>query len=108
MRFGWTAYIVPFLFVYAPAILLRGTIFEIVVMTTTALAGIWCISAGLTGYGVRVMQWPTRAAFILAGVLLLMPFQAAAVNAWLNAAGMVLGAVLLATEVRAKRRLAVA
>jgi TRAP transporter 4TM/12TM fusion protein len=108
MRFGWTAYIVPFLFVYAPAILLRGTIFEVVVMTITALAGIWCISAALTGYGVRVMQWPTRAAFILAGVLLLMPFQAAAVNAWLNAAGMALGAVLLATEVRAKRRLAIA
>ena len=108
MRFGWTAYIVPFLFVYAPAILLRGTILEIVVMTITALAGIWCISAALTGYGVRVMKWPTRAAFILAGVLLLMPFQAALVNAWLNAAGMALGAVLLATEVRAKRRLAIA
>jgi hypothetical protein len=72
------------------------------------MTGIWFMCAAMTGYAVRVIKWPTRAAFILAGVLLLMPFQASVVNAWLNAAGLALGAVLVAIEVRAKRRLATA
>ncbi len=107
MRFGWASYIVPFLFVYSPALLLRSSVPEIIAVAVLSLMGIWFMCAAMTGYALRVMKWPTRAAFILAGVLLLMPFQAAQVNAWLNAAGMVLGAALLATEVRAKRRLAV-
>jgi hypothetical protein len=52
------------------------------------------------------MGWPTRAAFLAAGILLLLPFQAAAINGWLNAAGAALMAVLIALELRAKRRLA--
>jgi len=108
MRFGWTAYIVPCLFVYAPAILFRGSVMEITVMFVTALAGIWFISAAMTGYAMRVMGWPMRGAFILAGALLLMPFQASVVNGWLNAAGVVLGAALFAYEFRSKLRPAAA
>jgi TRAP-type uncharacterized transport system fused permease subunit len=108
MRFGWASYIVPFLFVYSPALLLRSSATEIIAVVVLSMTGIWFMCAAMTGYAVRVIKWPTRAAFILAGVLLLMPFQASVVNAWLNAAGLALGAVLVAIEVRAKRRLATA
>ena len=33
MRFGWSSYIVPFLFVYSPAILMKGSLVDIVVVT---------------------------------------------------------------------------
>ncbi len=54
----------------------------------------------MTGYAMRVMSAPMRAGFVLAGLLLLMPFQASSMNAWLNLAGFVLGAALLTFEVR--------
>lgn len=106
MRFGWASYIVPFLFVYSPALIMRGSAVEIGLVMTLSIAGIWCVCAAFTGYAMRVMPWPTRGAFLAAGILLLLPFQAAAINGWLNAAGAALMAVLIALELRAKRRLA--
>ena len=103
MRFGWTAYIVPFLFVYSPAMLMRGTWLEIATVMTTCLAGIWFISAAMTGYFVRVMPRSTRTGFVVAGVLLLLPFQGSAWFIWANIAGAIIGAVAFALEVRAKR-----
>jgi hypothetical protein len=35
--------------------------------------------------------------------MLLMPFQAASVNGWLNVAGLILGAALVIYEVRGRR-----
>lgn len=43
-------------------------------------------------------------AFGLSGLLLLMPFQASAINGWLNAAGFTLGAGLIVYEYNALRR----
>jgi TRAP transporter 4TM/12TM fusion protein len=104
MRFGWASYIVPFLFVYSPALIMRGSAAEIALVTVLSIAGIWFVCAAFTGYAVRVMGLAKRAAFGGAGLLLLMPFQAAAVNAWLNAAGFALGAGLIAYEYNALRR----
>ncbi|HZT62085.1 MAG TPA: TRAP transporter large permease subunit, partial [Burkholderiales bacterium] len=103
MRFGWASYIVPFLFVYSPALIMRGGPAVILTVVVLSVAGIWFVCAGMTGYALRVMQWPMRAAFVVTGVLLLMPFQAAAANAWLNAAGGVLGIGLLAYEFKSRR-----
>jgi TRAP transporter 4TM/12TM fusion protein len=103
MRFGWASYIVPFLFVYSPALIMRGSALEIAAVMILSVTGIWFVCAGMTGYALRVMSIPVRAGFVAAGLLFLMPFQAAAVNAWLNVAGAVLGFGLLAYEFRARR-----
>jgi TRAP-type uncharacterized transport system fused permease subunit len=104
MRFGWASYIVPFLFVYSPALIMRGTWSEILAVVALSLVGIWFVCAGFTGYAVRVMTTPMRAGFVVAGLLLLMPFQASVINAWLNAAGAALGIALFAFEWRARPR----
>ena len=103
MRFGWASYIVPFLFVYSPALIMKGSLLEIIGVVTLSVTGIWFVCAGMTGYAFRVMPAPVRAAFVIAGILLLMPFQASTVNGWLNAAGVVCGLVLISFEVRARR-----
>ena len=103
MRFGWASYIVPFLFVYSPALIMRGSILEIVGVVTLSVTGIWFVCAGMTGYAFRVMPLASRIGFLLAGLLLLMPFQAAAINGWLNLAGFILGAGLITYEARARR-----
>ena len=51
MRFGWTAYIVPFLFMFSPALLLQSpSPVETAMAVCTAIAGVWLISAGMIGY----------------------------------------------------------
>src|SRR5690606_23167705 len=47
MRFGWVGFVVPFLFVYSPTLILQGDVWHITTDIVTALAGVWLISAGL-------------------------------------------------------------
>jgi TRAP transporter 4TM/12TM fusion protein len=96
MRFGWTSYIVPFLFVYSPALIMRSGPLETIAVVTLSLAGIWFVCAAFTGYAFRVMGTAARLGFGAAGFLLLLPFQAAPAIAWLNAIGAALGAALVA------------
>jgi len=103
MRFGWSSYIVPFLFVYSPAILMRGSVIDIAAVTVTSLFGIWLICAAMTGFFVRVMPWGMRLAFAAAGVMLLSPHQAGDLFLWINMAGALAGIALFAYELRARR-----
>jgi len=103
MRFGWASYIVPFLFVYSPALIMRASVGTIALVMLLSIAGIWFVCAGFTGYALRVMPVAMRVAFVITGMLLLMPFQASTINAWLNVAGAILGAALFAYEFRARR-----
>jgi TRAP-type uncharacterized transport system fused permease subunit len=100
MRFGWAAYIVPFLFVYSPAILMKGSIADIVIVTLTSLFGIWLVCAAMTGYFTRVLTGGKRAVFVAAGIMLLLPHQASDLMLWLNIAGVALGGALVAIELR--------
>ena len=73
MRLGWTAYIVPFLFVASPTLLLLGDPLPIVATIAFALTGVWSVSAAFVGYlGGRLSALP-RLQLALAGVLLLFP-----------------------------------
>jgi TRAP transporter 4TM/12TM fusion protein len=103
MRFGWASYIVPFLFVYSPALLLRSSIPEIIAVVALSLFGIWCMCVAMTAFFTRILSLPVRFGFAAAGILLLLPFQAAAINGWLNVAGVILGASLIAIEAKGKR-----
>jgi len=103
MRFGWSSYIVPFLFVYSPAILMQGSIADIVAVTVTSLFGIWLICAAMTGYFVKTMNWKTRCAFALAGIMMLSPHQVSELMLWINILGAAAGIALVAYELRARR-----
>ena len=50
MRLGAVKYIVPFFFVYAPALLMHGTIWEILEVTSLSTLGILIIGSALEGY----------------------------------------------------------
>ena len=64
MRLGAVLYIVPFMFVYSPALLMIGSVTDILVATLTAAVGVICLAAGLQG-------WLRRAATPVERVLLL-------------------------------------
>jgi TRAP transporter 4TM/12TM fusion protein len=103
MRFGWSSYIVPFLFVYSPAILMKGSWWDILVVTLTSLAGIWLVCAAMVGYFASVLSLPKRFLFAGAGIMLLLPHEASHVMLALNIAGLALGLALVVYEMKARR-----
>jgi TRAP-type uncharacterized transport system fused permease subunit len=104
MRFGWAAYIVPFLFVYSPELILIGRPEIIAFDIATAFVGIWLISAGFVGFALRPLSSVERGAFIVAGTLLLIPLSFFAHSLYLNIAGAAGAAVLLARQIRLRAR----
>ena len=103
-RIGWSAYIVPFLFVFSPSLLMEGSVLGIVWAVLTAAFGIWLGTAGVVGYAVRPIAPAVRASFVLAGVLTLMPadlFKGAFLT---DVVGILLGVGLLANELRMARK----
>jgi TRAP transporter 4TM/12TM fusion protein len=102
MRFGWSSYIVPFLFVYSPAILMQGSVLDIVVVTISSIFGIWLICAAMVGYFARVLPLHKRILFALAGIMLLSPHQVSDLLLWINILGAVGGVALMAYEIKAR------
>jgi TRAP transporter 4TM/12TM fusion protein len=104
MRFGWTAYVVPFLFVYSPSLLLQGSPVDLVIDVSTAVAGVWLVSAAIAGYFARILPVLDRLAFTLAGSMLLLPRGVGSWVIWVNLAGVAFGGALVAREVVTVRR----
>lgn len=50
MKLGVVAFIVPFVFVYQPALLLRGSVPEVVIAAVTSTFGVVILAAGLEGW----------------------------------------------------------
>jgi TRAP-type uncharacterized transport system fused permease subunit len=103
VRFGWIAYIIPFLFVRSPSLLFEGTAVSVLTAIATALIGVWLICAAFSGYAVRLLSMPMRIGFGIAGLLLFVPADAMAHGEWTDIAGLALGAVLLGSEIVAIR-----
>ncbi|MFN3892641.1 MAG: TRAP transporter permease [Beijerinckiaceae bacterium] len=104
MRFGWIAYIVPFLFAYSPSLIMDGTWGHILFDSTTALASIWLISAGVVGYGLRPMSSLERLLFVAAGAMMLTPSGLFAGAIWLSVTGVAGSAALVAREIAIRRK----
>lgn len=71
MRLGSAMYFVPFFFVLNPALILRGTPAEILIVVATAVAGITLIAAALEGYLVGFGSLRVGPAGALARLLLM-------------------------------------
>ena len=103
MRFGWSSYIVPFLFIYSPAILMKGSVWDVAVVTLSSLFGIWLICAAMVGYFSRVLPVSLRLAFAAAGLMLLSPHQASSLMLAVNITGAALGIALIVYEIRNRK-----
>lgn len=87
MRLGWSAYIVPVLFVFSPTLLLIGEPAAIVLALVSAVLGIWWISMALVGFGFGRLGLGMRLGFGVAGLLALIPadaFAHAQVTDWVG------------------------
>ena len=75
MKLGIIIYILPFIFVLHPALILRGPIKDILVVIPTAVIALIIISSAIGGYFWRLgnLTIITRLLFLGAGILLIIP-----------------------------------
>lgn len=104
VKFGWLAYVIPFLFVLSPTLILKGSPEAIALAVVTALIGVWLVSVAVAGYATRPLNGFMRLAFAASGLAALMPAGAFAGGHWVDLAGVGLGCGLTAREWLASRR----
>ena len=66
-------FLVPYMFVYGPQLLLIGSPTTIAISAITAIIGILALSAGTQGYLYTAASYPERAALIVGAVVLIAP-----------------------------------
>jgi TRAP-type uncharacterized transport system fused permease subunit len=79
-RSGWEAvrvaapaYIVPFMFVYEPSLLMIGDWWVIATSIVSGVIGVICLAAGLMGYLRSPLAWWERGLLVVAALLLIKP-----------------------------------
>jgi TRAP transporter 4TM/12TM fusion protein len=98
MRFGWSAYIIPILFVFSPSLILIGEPGQIALAIVTAFIGIWLISCAISGYFSAALQPLTRVLFALSGMMCLIPQEAFSGGLYTDLFGIALGGGLMFFE----------
>ena len=74
VRLGIVAFIVPFMFVYAPSLLWQGSLPEIMGTLATSLCGVFFLGSALQGaFRDRVLNMGQRGLFLLGSLALIQP-----------------------------------
>jgi TRAP transporter 4TM/12TM fusion protein len=108
MTFGWTVFVLPFLFVFSGTLLLVGDPWLIALDSATAVAGVWLISAATMGYSTHALGILSRLYYAAAGLLLMLPADSFDEARWCNTIGALMAIALFFWERRAARRSAAA
>ena len=104
MRFGWSAYVIPVLFVFSPTLIMIGAPLDIAIAIVTAVIGVWLISAAIAGYFSQALPPLSRGLFAVFGLLALMPAGMFDGAVYSDIAGVLGGVVVMGIEVRKARR----
>ena len=102
MRLGIVAYVIPFVFVFHPALIGHGGLGEILVTMLTASIGVVLLGIGCAGYLFRPLSWWKRGWAWAAAALLMMPPLAWLDPAVADVTGLAIGLALVIGERRAR------
>lgn len=97
VRIAATSFIVPYMFVYAPELLMIGDWYNIVWASATAAIGILIFSAGLHGYFLTHSKLWQSVTLVVAGLLLIDP------HFYTDVIGLALAAVVVFAQLATKR-----
>ncbi len=90
IKLGIVVFLLPFAFVYDPALLLLGSWGEVVFFVGTSALGIVFWAYGLEGWLGGAIGWPARAGLLASGALLIWP------DIWFSGIGLVIGLAAMA------------
>jgi TRAP-type uncharacterized transport system fused permease subunit len=100
---GWSTFILPFLFVLTPSLLMDGAVIEIVLNLSRVLFGLFLGTAAVVGFALAPLTWRGRAVYGFLSVLVVLPPAAFANAVWVNAAGVLLAVVAVALDYARQR-----
>jgi TRAP transporter 4TM/12TM fusion protein len=103
-RYSFIIFLIPFTFVYNPALLGVGAPLEILQVTVTCLLGAYGLSTAMIGYGVGPLKWYARIVAVAASICLVIPGNMTDLVGLL-VLGALLGAQVLQRSRRAKTNL---
>jgi TRAP transporter 4TM/12TM fusion protein len=106
---GWSTFFIPFLFVLEPSLLMQGSPGLIIWNVTRNLLGIFVGTAGIVGFAFASLSLPTRIAYAVAAVVILIPqhaFAGAALLDWIGLGGAVVVLAFNFLQSRAKKQTA--
>jgi TRAP transporter 4TM/12TM fusion protein len=110
VRIGWVKFVLPFMFVLSPTLLMIGTPVAIVYDSVTAFIGVYYATVGIVGYFQREVGPVMRIIMIGAGLAAIFPDSSIGLIApgVVSATAVLVGGVVLAVEYFACRRTALA
>jgi TRAP-type uncharacterized transport system fused permease subunit len=97
MKIGAAGFIIPFMFVYQPGLLMIGDWPTIVLSFVTASVGIALFAGGLHGYLLSATSYWQRALLVAGGICLVFP------GIWTDLAGGGLAAIVIVTQLVERR-----
>jgi TRAP transporter 4TM/12TM fusion protein len=95
---GWSTFILPFLFVLTPSLLMDGSWTEIILNTSRVTYGIWLGTAAVVGFALTRLNATWRYAFGAVSLLVVLPPEAFKGAILINAVGITASAALLAAD----------
>ncbi len=85
VRLGTVAFVLPFIFIYGPALLFVGTAAEIAIACITAVVGIYCFTVALYGWHAgSALNLPLRGILLATGLCMAIP------GTWTDITGIIL------------------
>jgi TRAP transporter 4TM/12TM fusion protein len=106
VRLGIAAYIIPFIFVYSPSLILNGTPQEILLIVGKSIVALGLVAVVLSGYLFRKLNWVTRGLLAVGALGVLLPSSTRLpLQSWLvNGGGLALCLVVFLREWLEKQR----
>ncbi len=98
-KFGILAFLVPFMFIYQPALLMSGNMVQIITAFAVGCVGVVMIACSMQGYGFVKVSMPIRAVLLVVGVIMVYP------NLMVNIAGLAVAVLFFAQQYMARKKL---
>ena len=99
-KLGSAGFMLPYAFVFAPAMLLiEGTIMDTVVLIVASIIGVYFLSSGLQGYMLRSLGWVQRGLLVVGAGCLIYP------GIITDIVGIILGLLVVVPEVAYRLKL---
>jgi TRAP transporter 4TM/12TM fusion protein len=95
---GWSTFILPFLFVLTPSLLMDGTWTEIVFNSARVTFGIWLGTTAAVGFALAPLGRLGRLLYAVVSLAVVLPPEAFNGAIWINAAGLIGAVALLAFD----------
>ena len=106
VRLGWTALVVPVMFILSPALIMQGDTMTVIMAVVTAVVGVWITTCGIQGYFLRPLGTLMRIGFMVSGIALLIPAESFRFADYIEGVGAIAAVFLIGGEyyARAKAR----